>query len=180
MKLKNILSLSTLLYSFHTIYAQPLNIKDTDASIQNSILIHINEYRQHKGLSPLQMDATMVREAKIHSMDMASHKIPFGHQYFSNRIKILHSQIKNSTAGAENVAYNYKDAQDVVNNWLRSPGHKANIDGPYNLTGIGIARDQQGKMYFTQIFLRTNANSHYASRREGHAFFHIPFIVKKT
>lgn len=134
--------------------------ENNDTAIQNAILVYVNEYRQKQGLSPLKMNRHIVIEAKKHSTDMADHSIPFGHQNFMSRIKRLHTQIKHSNAGAENVAYNYKSAQDVVKNWLRSPGHKANIDGNYNLTGIGIARDQKGKIYFTQIFLRTGSGGH--------------------
>ncbi|MEB3337507.1 MAG: hypothetical protein VKJ46_08605 [Leptolyngbyaceae bacterium] len=36
---------------------------------------------------------------------------------------------------------------------MKSPGHLKNIKGQYNLTGIGIAKDSQGKYYFTQIFI---------------------------
>lgn len=156
---------SIILSLFQLAFAgKPLK-PNNDAAIQNAILVYINEYRQQHGLAPLKMDNRIVNEAKKHSLDMANHRIPFGHKYFSSRIDILHNQIKDSNAGAENVAYNYKDAQDVVKNWLRSPGHKHNIDGNYNLTGIGIARDKNGKIYFTQIFLKTGAGSKYAARR---------------
>jgi uncharacterized protein YkwD len=148
------------------LYAKTLPSKRaSDSAIQNEILIYINQYRHQHGLAPLAMNNKIVIEAKKHSMDMATHKIPFGHSYFKSRINCLHSQIKDSGAGAENVAYNYKDARDVVKNWLLSSGHKRNIDGNYNLTGIGIARDKLGKIYFTQIFLNTHGNNIYASRR---------------
>lgn len=126
-----------------------------ETAIQNAILVHINQYRTQHRLPPLKMDNNMVREARQHSLDMATHKMPFGHQDFTKRIAHLHQQIKNSGAGAENIAYNYKDARTVVQQWIRSPGHKRNIVGNYNLTGIGVVRDKQGKLYFTQIFLRT-------------------------
>ncbi len=142
----------------------------SDTAIQNAILVHINEYRKQHGLSPLTMDNRIVKEAKNHSIDMAHHTMPFGHKYFKSRIDRLHDQIKNSGAGAENVAYNYKDAQDVVKNWVRSPGHRRNIEGNYNLTGIGIARDSKGKIYFTQIFLKTG-NGGYAARRPAFNLF---------
>lgn len=156
-KIKKIFVLLLLLIPFfQSVYAQKQTTnKSSDTAIQNAILVHINEYRQKRGLSPLKMDERIVKEAKNHSIDMANHTMPFGHKYFKSRIDRLHAKIKNSNAGAENVAYNYKDAQDVVKNWLRSPGHKRNIDGNYDLTGIGIARDQKGKIYFTQIFLKT-------------------------
>lgn len=163
MKLKNsktIIILTSLILSlFQFAHAgTPAKQVASDTAIQNAILININQYRQKHGLSQLKMDDQMVKEAKNHSIDMANHTMPFGHKYFQSRIDRLHSQIKNSNAGAENVAYNYKDAQDVVNNWVRSPGHRRNIEGNYNLTGIGIARDTKGKMYFTQIFLRTGGS----------------------
>jgi uncharacterized protein YkwD len=130
-----------------------------DAAIERAILVHINEYRQNHGLSKLTMDAKISQEARVHSQDMAVHRMPFGHIQFKKRIDHLHAHIKNSNAGAENVAYNYKGAQDVVNNWVKSPGHKANIVGNYNLTGIGIARDAKGKIYFTQMFLKTGGQT---------------------
>ncbi|CAM2975483.1 CAP domain-containing protein [Legionella worsleiensis] len=146
---------------------------ESDTTIENAILVHINQYRQLHGLNPLKMDSRIVLEAKRHSADMAHHKLPFGHKYFNNRIDRLHRQIKESNAGAENVAFNYKDAEDVVKNWLRSPGHKRNIDGNYNLTGIGIARDAHGKMYFTQIFLKTGSHNKYSTRHPKSALFNI-------
>ena len=176
MKLRNIkiktLLLAVLLNLFSLSYAQPAKQGGSDTAIQNAILTHINAYRQKQGLSQLKMDNRIVKEARNHSIDMANHTMPFGHKYFKSRIDRLHVQIKNSNAGAENVAYNYKNAEDVVKNWLRSPGHRRNIEGHYNLTGIGVVRDSKGKLYFTQIFLRTG-NSGYATRRVRLPFFRI-------
>lgn len=158
--------LSSLILSFvQCVSATPApKHLDRDTDIQNEVLVHINEYRRHHGLSKLTMDNNMVREAKQHSLDMANHKMPFGHKYFAKRISKLHAQIKNSGAGAENVAYNYKDARTVVQQWVLSPGHKRNIVGNYNLTGVGIARDKQGKIYYTQIFLRTGPSTKQSTR----------------
>lgn len=128
---------------------------DSDALIQQNILHHINQYRMKHGLSALVMNPIMNQEATKHSQDMARHRIPFGHQYFSDRIKRIYAAIPNCNGGAENVAFNYKDTQELVRQWLKSPGHKRNIDGHYNLTGIGIARDSQNKLYYTQLFIRT-------------------------
>jgi uncharacterized protein YkwD len=144
--------LFTLLINLYSAASATQTVQN-DTAIQNAILMHINKYRLQHGLPQLQMDNRIVKEAKKHSLDMANHNQPFGHNQFKNRIDRLYAQI-HSNGAAENVAYNYKDAEDVVKNWLRSPGHKRNIDGQrYRLTGIGVARDAQGRMYFTQIFL---------------------------
>lgn len=177
-----IITITIFSYAFlNPVYAKSsIHKTNTDEAIQNEILIHINQYRQKHGLAPLTMNNKMVTEAKKHSLDMATHRIPFGHSHFKNRIDRLHSQIKNSGAGAENVAFNYKNAQHVVQNWLLSPGHKRNIDGNYNLTGIGIARDKQGKLYFTQIFLKTGGTNTYSARRGFSYPFHAANWIRRS
>jgi len=40
-----------------------------------------------------------------------------------------------------------------VRGWLESRAHRENIDGSYNLTGIGVARNAAGEVFFTQIFV---------------------------
>lgn len=130
---------------------------ETEAAIEHSILKNINRYRLAKGLNALQLNPVISAQAKQHSADMAQHRLRFGHDYFSDRIKKIYSRIPHCNGGAENIAFNYRDGNVVVKQWLSSPGHKRNIDGNYNLTGIGVSRDANGKMYFTQLFIKTNA-----------------------
>lgn len=161
-------SLIPFIFSFlfaHTVAAA------SDSAIVQGILDDVNTYRRQHHLAPLQLDATISAQAKIHSIEMANHKEPFGHTHFLDRVTAIRKQIKNSGAAAENVAFNYKDAHDVVKNWLLSPGHKRNIVGHYNLTGIGIARDHNGKLYFTQLFIKTDAPSS-VTRRTGFTKFY--------
>ena len=47
------------------------------------------------------------------------------------------------------------NAQGAVTAWLNSPGHKSNIESNSNLTGVGVAFDEDSTMYFTQIFIRS-------------------------
>jgi len=162
-----IIILSSIIFSLlQCVYAgtAPKHI-ESDTTIQNAVLFYINEYRQHHGLSKLAMNHDIVIQAKQHSLDMANHRMSFGHKDFAKRIAKLHTQIKNSGAGSENVAYNYKSAQEVVKQWLRSPGHKRNIVGNYNLTGVGVVRDKQGKLYYTQIFLQTGKKTNRVTRK---------------
>lgn len=142
-----------LLFSLSTLC--PSYANTSEVSIEEEILAQVNSYRQQHHLSPLKMNRAMSMQAKIHSTNMAKHHLPFGHANFLKRVKALRKEIKNPGAAAENVAFNYKDAHHVVKNWLLSPGHKKNIVGNYNLTGIGIARDALGRIYFTQMFMKT-------------------------
>lgn len=164
LKMKKILSVANALIvlSFLSLFHSEAAAKstqenvETGSSMEKAILYYVNQYRAQKGLPALKMNKQMSREAEIHSREMAAHKISFGHKDFNKRIKRLFAEIKDCRGGAENVAYNYKGAQDVVKNWMTSLGHRRNILGHYNLTGIGLARDSKGKIYFTQIFLKTD------------------------
>lgn len=125
-------------------------------SIEQTIHTQINDYRTKRGLPKLTIDERISNIARTHSQNMANGKVPFGHNGFSERVKVISTMIPYSAA-AENVAYNkgYSDpATKAVEGWLNSTGHRQNIEGNYNLTGIGVALNAKGEYYFTQIFIR--------------------------
>lgn len=121
-------------------------------ALEDQILTLINQYRKKKGLAALQADPVIEAEARRHTVAMASHQSPFGHDGFSFRSKVITSKIPGVTATAENVAYGSRSAQEVVDGWIKSSGHRKNIEGKFKLTGIGVARDEKSVLFFTQIF----------------------------
>jgi uncharacterized protein YkwD len=126
------------------------------AALEQSVQKKINAYRATRGLPALPLNATISNVARTHSQNMASGKVPFGHQGFQTRIQTLSKTFVFRAAG-ENVAYNrgFSDpAATAVNGWLKSAGHLTNIIGNYNLTGIGVATNSKGEYYFTQFFWR--------------------------
>ena len=140
-----------------TIAAGQVNkYRASDAEHQKMILYYVNAYRSKHHLSPLKMSTVISLEATQHSRDMASKAMPFGHTNFNGRIKRLYQQFKDCRGGAENVAYYKLDTKKLVEQWVASPGHRRNIEGSYNLTGIGIAHGKTGWAYYTQIFLRSD------------------------
>ena len=138
--------------------AKQVSPRFSEEAMERQVLQAVNEYRAKRHLAPLSMNPILSREAKIHSWDMERKRIPFGHQYFGTRIKHIYSQIKHCNGGSENVAWYppNKSPRDVVALWLTSSGHRRNILGHYNLTGVGIVRDKRGWLYYTQIFIRTD------------------------
>lgn len=121
-------------------------------AVERDVLHFINQHRESKGLPPLAFSAVVADEARRHSTDMASKRVPFGHQGLTGRTKIITTKIKTVNAVSENVARGTLTAQQAVNLWLKSPGHRKNIEGKYKYTGIGVARDRKSELYFTQIF----------------------------
>lgn len=126
------------------------------AAMEQSVHQQINQYRQSRNLPPLTLNAQITEQARIHSADMASGRVPFSHNGFDGRVRAIAQSISYRSA-AENVAYNQgysNPGEQAVQGWLKSTGHRQNIEGNYDLTGIGITKNAKGEYYFTQIFIK--------------------------
>ncbi len=127
------------------------------ASLERQTLTRVNDYRASKGLVGLRWNESIAEQARRHSLDMASGVTAFGHDGFDRRV---HDFAKSApwTGVAENVFMlrNLPDPAGVaVGGWIDSPGHRRNMEGDYDLTGIGVARAEDGSLYFTQIFVKS-------------------------
>ena len=117
----------------------------------------INEYRASHGLKRLLWSDVIRDRALKHSERMASNRVHFSHTGFEDRTKEIATRIQ-LRASSENIGVNwgYKDPVTIfVDGWIKSPGHLENIVGQYDLTGVGIAKSQDGSYYATQIFVLT-------------------------
>jgi uncharacterized protein YkwD len=124
------------------------------AAIEQSVFQKINTYRASRGLPALTLNSTISDIARIHSQNMASGATPFGHMGFETRVQTI-AQTLPYYGARENVASNwgYSDpAATAVDSWLNSAPHLASIVGNFNLTGIGVAIDGKGEVFFTEIF----------------------------
>ena len=137
-----------------SLYAQKEN-KELK-SMSTEVFRLVNEHRAGMGLKPLKYNQQITDESLHHSQNMASGRIAFGHDGFEKRSNRLMKQIKQYTGSAENVATGASTAREVVEMWLHSAVHKKNIEGNYTLSGIGIARDRTGTLFFTQMFIATS------------------------
>ncbi|MBS3964756.1 MAG: CAP domain-containing protein [Methylomonas sp.] len=121
-------------------------------ALENQVVELINGHRESIGLTPLMPDSHIADTSRTHSADMANGRSPFSHEGFDKRVE----RIRKALGGmgfAENVAFGYRTAQVVVG-WLNSPGHKANIEGDFTHTGVGIALARDGSLFFTQMFVK--------------------------
>ncbi|PSB32929.1 CAP domain-containing protein [filamentous cyanobacterium Phorm 46] len=125
------------------------------AELEKAVNQQINQYRASKKLPPLSVDPRISQIARIHSENMASGKVKFSHDGFDGRAKAITVPYQSV---AENVAYNmgFSDpVRNAVDGWIKSDGHRKNIESQFNLTGIGIAKNAKGEYYFTQLFVRS-------------------------
>jgi uncharacterized protein YkwD len=116
----------------------------------------INQYRSSINLPFLGFNEKISQLAREHSEAMANNKIPFGNGGFNERIKKINRSIPNKAASENVAAYqgNPLSEEIIVQFWLKSAKHRKVIQGDYNLTGIGMAKNSENKYYITQIFIR--------------------------
>lgn len=112
----------------------------------------VNAHRKKIGLSALKYDDDIFNQCYIHSKNMATGKTAFGHDGFSDRVKNLTP----CYGAAENVAFNYStNPEDVVNMWLTSSGHRANIESTQAThSAVSAVKNSEGAWYYTQIFIK--------------------------
>jgi uncharacterized protein YkwD len=122
--------------------------------LAEDVLKYTNQFRKSKGLPVLEMMNDLNAIARKHSQDMASGRRSFGHGGFKERESKMKKLIKTYHSSAENVAYGATNAKEALAIWKNSSGHRKNILGNYKYTGIGTARNRQGIIYYTQIFVR--------------------------
>jgi uncharacterized protein YkwD len=123
------------------------------ATMSPDIINGVNAYRKSKGLPALHLLALAASEAARHSSNMAGKKVPFGHAGFNQRAIAIANELHGTSSTGENIAFGKMTWKEVIEAWLKSPDHKANIEGAFNYTGVGVAKDSRGVVYYTQIFV---------------------------
>lgn len=128
-------------------------------SDEREIFELINQERSKKGLGDLVWDSNLSRLARDYSAKMARENF-FSHQDRSGESvdgRAKNMRIKNWSKIGENLFFceGYDNPNLMaVRGWMKSPSHRDNIlDPDYNVSGIGIAESENGRIYFTQVFI---------------------------
>lgn len=131
------------------------NMNDTRAA-EAEVIRLVNIQRSKNGLQPLAANWQVGRVARYKSQDMIN-KHYFSHTSptYGSPFNMMETfGIKFSAAG-ENIAMGQRTPAEVVNAWMNSPGHRANILNPsYTQLGVGLAKDSNGTCYWTQMFIK--------------------------
>lgn len=138
---------------------QPANPVEPEAPIQGlsqdeaEVVRLVNIERQKAGLAPLKASSQLSNVARMKSKDMADNNY-FSHTsptYGSPFDMMKQFGISYRTAG-ENIAKGYLSPASVMNGWMNSSGHRANIlNGSFGTIGVG-AYKVGNTIYWTQMF----------------------------
>lgn len=127
-----------------------------NSSFASQVVTLVNQHRAAIGEGSLGVDGALSRSAVWKSMNMA------GLNYFDHNDDPIGRTVGQRLAACgwpanqgwgENIAEGFFTPADVMNAWLNSPGHKANIENAaFTSIGVGAAESAGGVYYWTQDF----------------------------
>jgi uncharacterized protein YkwD len=126
--------------------------------IDQAIVDLTNQERMREGLTTLRAEARLARAAQLHAdqlaragrLDHVLQDAPYPRP--EDRLAAAGYSWQ---AYGENLAFGYPDARTVVEGWMNSPGHRANIVGAgFTEIGAGHAADAAGRVYYAQVLGR--------------------------
>ncbi len=133
---------------------QSLSIPNIDSvkTVEREVVRLCNIERQKAGLAPLTENWELSRVARDKSMDMAQ-KNYFSHTSptYGSPFDMMKAYGISYRSAGENIAKGQTTAQQVVNSWMNSSGHRANILSS-SFTQIGVGYYASGH-YWTQMFI---------------------------
>lgn len=112
----------------------------------------VNEERAKAGLGALTLDKSIESAALIRAKETEvsfSHTRPDGRSFSS----VLTDHGINFRGSGENIAWGQQTPEEVMNGWMNSDGHRANIlNSSYTNIGVGYYQNSAGQKYWTQLF----------------------------
>ena len=127
-------------------------ISDTVLTYENEVIRLVNEIRVENGLKPLTANWELSRIARYKSEDMSNNRY-FSHTSptYGTPFQMIKAFGLSYRSAGENIAYGYGTPAAVVNGWMNSSGHRANIlNASYTQIGVGYCA---GGKYWTQMFI---------------------------
>lgn len=122
------------------------------ADVEAAVADLVSNERADAGCGALERDSRLDAAARLHAEDMAVNDY-FDHTSQDGRSPTDRAVEQGYEGGVgENIAAGYPDAASVMEGWMNSEGHRANIlNCDYSVIGIGVA-DRDGTLYWVQNF----------------------------
>ena len=126
---------------------------DRYAQLRDDVVALVNKERASAGCGEVHVDGRLVAAATGHSKDMAANGY-FDHNSQDGRTFTDRASDEGyDSAIGENIAEGQTTADDVMNAWMNSDGHRANIvNCDAKAIGMGVADAADGSRYWTQDF----------------------------
>jgi len=120
--------------------------------LEQDVLQLVNSHRRELGVSALAFSNVAYEYANKHTDYMIAQG-SLSHDNFSARASSIASKVEVQMV-AENVAKDYKTAQEAFNGWYKSTNHKKTMEGDFTHSAVSVKEDANGNLYFTQLFYK--------------------------
>ncbi|WP_280444785.1 CAP domain-containing protein [Nocardia brasiliensis] len=119
----------------------------------DAVISLTNDERAKAGCPALRAESHLTQAAQGHSEDMAAGNFMDHNSSKGDPGARIRAAGYKPQTWAENIAAGYQSADDVVDGWMNSPGHRANIlNCGLRDIGVGYAKARNGTPYWTQNF----------------------------
>jgi|SRR5690625_5161162 len=126
--------------------------KDALNNFEQQVFELTNAERTKAGLAPLEIDYELNRVAREKSRDMSiNYYFDHNSPVYGSPFDMIRAYGINYRTAGENIAKGQRSPQEVVQAWMNSPGHRANIMNSA-FTHIGVGFVDQGN-HWTQMFI---------------------------
>lgn len=129
------------------------NVGMSNASYLQQVVDLVNQERAKAGLDKLSVSHPAQRAAQIRAKEIQtsfSHTRPNGSSPFT----ALEEQNISYRSAGENIAWGQKTPEQVMQGWMNSDGHRANIlSKNFTAIGVGYYLSESGVPYWTQLFI---------------------------
>lgn len=127
---------------------------NVELSLAKQVAQLVNGERAKAGLPALEYDTEIASAAMVRANEITasfSHTRPDGRKFST----VLTDNGIRFTGAGENIAWGQKSPEQVMEAWMNSDGHRANIlDANFNKIGVGHYQDASGRNYWVQLFVR--------------------------
>uniref|UniRef100_A0A7S4PXQ0 SCP domain-containing protein n=1 Tax=Alexandrium monilatum TaxID=311494 RepID=A0A7S4PXQ0_9DINO len=128
-----------------------------DAEEARAILAQCNSMRCQEGCEALLWNSRLADIAERAARGMARREVAFSHDGANTRFAEYPLSLEAGDTFGENLARSEGIrplAAAVVKGWMESPGHRANLLGPFTACGLGAATDPCGVTFVVQLLAR--------------------------
>ncbi|MFC7439822.1 CAP domain-containing protein [Laceyella putida] len=135
--------------------SKPTPSNSTLLDIEKEVIQLVNQEREKRGLAKLAISEQVSRVARKKSEDMKEHHY-FSHESptYGSPFEMLQRFGVRYTMAGENIAAGQTTAEQVMESWMNSEGHRANILNPdYTHIGVGYVKGGDYGVYWTQQFI---------------------------
>jgi hypothetical protein len=113
----------------------------------------VNDYRVTIGKPKMNLQFLLMDDAKAYSLKMANESVPFGIEGVTADLE-NQKVLLGADSSAAWVAYcEYENPDSVLSIALKDPESKRKIEGYFNQSAVGTAKDVNGNWYITGLML---------------------------